>query len=90
LNVNIPDLPADKIRGVRITRQGNSRCLEMYDRRVDPRNHVYYWLTNECVVRDDDPEADSRALASGYISVTPIHHDLTNYPMLKKLREWGL
>ncbi len=90
LNVNIPDLPADKICGVRVTRQGNLKCLEKYDRRVDPRNHVYYWLTNESIQQDEDPGADSHALALGYISVTPIHHDLTNYPMLKRLREWGL
>ena len=89
LNVNIPDLPTDKICGVRVTRQGTLKCLEKYDRRIDPRNHVYYWLTNESVQQDEDPYADSRALALGYISVTPIHHDLTNYPMLKKLREWG-
>jgi len=90
LNVNIPDLPADKIRGVRVTRQGNLKCLERYDRRIDPRNHVYYWLTNTSVQKDENPDSDSCALADGYISVTPIHHDLTNYPMLEKLRQWRL
>ncbi len=88
LNVNIPNLPAAQIRGVRITRQGNLKCLEKYDRRIDPRNHVYYWLTNASVQQDEDPYADSKALAEGYISVTPIHHDLTNYPMLEKLKNW--
>lgn len=88
LNVNVPNLPAEKIRGVRITRQGTQRYLEKYDRRIDPRNHVYYWLANESVARDDDPESDSCALAEGYISVTPIHHDLTSYASLEKLREW--
>lgn len=90
LNVNVPNLPADKIRGVRITRQGNFKCLERYDRRIDPRNHVYYWLANKSFQLDNDPDADSGALAAGYISVTPIHYDLTNYPMLERLREWGL
>jgi 5'-nucleotidase len=90
LNVNVPDLPADKIRGVRVTRQGNLKCLERYDRRVDPRNHVYYWLTNTSVQQDENPDSDSCALAEGYISVTPIHHDLTNYPMIDKLRQWRL
>ncbi len=89
LNVNVPNLPADKISGVRITRQGTQRYVEKYDRRIDPRKHVYYWLTNESVVRDEDPEADSCALASGYISVTPIHHDLTSYATLETLRRWG-
>ncbi len=88
LNVNIPNLPADKIRGVRITRQGNLKALEKYDRRIDPRNHVYYWLTNASIQKDESRDADSHALAMGYISVTPIHHDLTNYPMIEKLRQW--
>ena len=88
LNVNIPNLPAGQIRGVRITRQGNRRTLERYDRRIDPRNHVYYWLTNASTQKDENHDADSCALAMGYISVTPIHHDLTNYPMLKKLMQW--
>ena len=90
LNVNVPNLPAEKIRGVRITRQGTQRYVEKYDRRIDPRNHVYYWLTNESVLLDDDPESDSCALATGYISVTPIHHDLTSYPALERLKGWGL
>ncbi|MDR3566590.1 MAG: 5'/3'-nucleotidase SurE [Syntrophobacteraceae bacterium] len=90
LNVNVPDLPAEKIRGVRITRQGAQRYVEKYDRRIDPRNHVYYWLTNECVFRDKDPDSDSCALASGFISVTPIHHDLTSHPALERLKGWGL
>ena len=90
LNVNVPNLPAEKLLGVRITLQGAQRYVEKYDRRTDPRSHVYYWLTNESVVRDLDPEADSHALASGYISVTPIQHDLTSYPALERLKGWGL
>ncbi len=87
LNVNVPNLPEEKIRGVRFTRQGTQRYLEKYDRRIDPRNHVYYWLANESVSRDDDPDSDSSALAAGYISVTPIQHDLTNYPALEILKK---
>ncbi|MCE5336217.1 MAG: 5'/3'-nucleotidase SurE [Desulfobacteraceae bacterium] len=90
LNVNIPDLPADEVRGIKFTRQGNRKCIEKYDRRCDPRNHLYYWLTNSEIRLDEDPEADSSVLAAGYVSVTPIHHDLTNYPMLQKLKGWRL
>ncbi len=90
LNVNVPNLPADKIRGVRITHQGTMKSLEKYDRRVDPRNHVYYWLCNSALEPDTNPDADSTALAAGYISITPIHHDLTNYPMLDRLRKWPI
>ncbi|MEN6438213.1 MAG: 5'/3'-nucleotidase SurE [Syntrophobacter sp.] len=88
LNVNIPDKPAGEVRGVKVTRQGSTKCIEKYDRRTDPRNHTYYWLCNSAIERDDDPNADSNALAEGFISVTPIHHDLTNYPMMEKLKQW--
>ena len=89
LNVNVPDLPAGKVRGVKVTRQGNMKSLEKYDRRTDPRNHVYYWLCNSAIQADADPEADSSALAAGYISVTPIHHDLTNHSMMEGLKTWS-
>lgn len=89
LNVNFPDMPADRVRGVRVTRQGSMKSLEKYDRRIDPRNHVYYWLCNSSIQEDTDPEADSLAISEGYISITPIQHDLTNYPMLSKLKEWS-
>ncbi len=90
LNVNIPNVPSAQVRGVRITRQGNMKSLERYDRRVDPRSHVYYWLTNTAVVRDHDPSCDSAALAEQYISITPIHHDLTDYETLEVLTHWNL
>jgi 5'-nucleotidase len=89
LNVNVPNLPADKVRGVKVTRQGSMKSLEKYDRRTDPRKHVYYWLCNSAIHPDPDPDADSSALAAGYISVTPIHHDLTNYSMIENLKMWG-
>ncbi|ABK16862.1 5'/3'-nucleotidase SurE [Syntrophobacter fumaroxidans] len=90
LNVNVPNLPADRIRGVKVTRQGHMKMVERYDRRIDPRGHVYYWLTNSALLRDDDPATDSLALARDYISVTPIHHDLTHYEMIDTLGKWNL
>ena len=90
INVNVPDLPAEDVRGVRITHQGIRQCVEAYDRRVDPRNHVYYWLSNSDVISDTDPDADSCAVADGYISVTPIHYDLTRHGMLEELKKWDL
>ena len=90
LNVNVPNVPAEEIRGVRITHQGNLRCIEGYDRRVDPRGHVYYWLRNSSILADNNSFADSHALVENYISVTPIHHDLTHYEFLKDLRTWKL
>lgn len=90
LNVNVPNLPADRVRGVRLTKQGRMRCIETYDRRVDPRNHLYYWLCNSAVEADDDPSADSKAVEEGFISVTPLQHDLTAYATLDAMRSWKL
>jgi len=88
LNVNVPNLPAKDIHGVRITHQGKKKHLERYDRRLDPRDHVYYWLCNSTFTRDTDPSADSSALEEHYISVTPIQYDLTRYEMLEPLKRW--
>jgi len=90
LNVNVPNVPAGEVRGVRITHQGKKKHLERYDRRIDPRGHVYYWLCNSTFTRDTDPEADSLALEGNYISVTPIQYDLTRYAMLDVLKQWQL
>lgn len=90
LNVNVPDVPAEEVSGIRITHQGRMKCVEKYDRRVDPRSHVYYWLCNSAIQPDLDPSADSSALAEKYISITPIHHDLTHYGMIDVLKKWEI
>ncbi len=85
LNVNLPALPPDRIRGVKITRQDTGPLVEHFQRRVDPRERVYYWLAEINERRDPEPDTDYGALNAGYISVTPIHHDLTHYPSLASL-----
>ncbi|MFP3870619.1 MAG: 5'/3'-nucleotidase SurE [Syntrophobacteria bacterium] len=90
LNVNVPALPIDKIRGVKVTRQGVTRFVEKFDRRVDPRDNVYFWQCGSTPPFEEDGDTDASALARGYISVTPIHYDLTNHNFLDRLREWSL
>jgi 5'-nucleotidase len=77
LNVNIPAVAPDRIKGVCITRQGLSRFEERFERRSDPRGHVYYWLAGEKIIEDGNPDNDSVALLEGKITITPIHYDLT-------------
>ncbi len=86
LNVNVPALPVDQVQGVRFTRQDIGPLVEHFERRVDPREHVYYWLAEINERRAPEPETDFGALAAGYISVTPIHHDLTDYRSLEALK----
>ncbi len=87
LNVNLPTLPRDQVLGIKITRQHTGRLVEHFERRVDPRKQVYYWLAEIHERRDLDPETDFGALTAGYISITPIHHDLTDYHALKEMGE---
>jgi 5'-nucleotidase len=90
LNVNVPNVPYSQVRGVKITHQGKMRAVETYDRRSDPRNNVYYWLRNKAILGDPHEEADSTVLAENCISVTPIHHDLTDYTLIQTLKTWEL
>lgn len=90
LNVNVPAVASAKIRGVRITRQGNSRWDDTFDVRVDPNNKTYYWLTGKLDVQDSTDDTDVVAVRNNYISVTPIQYDLTDYRSLKSMRSWKL
>jgi 5'-nucleotidase len=85
-NINVPDLPADRIKGVRLTHQGRLMFREEFHERTDPQRRTYYWLGGELPASEDGEEADSTAVLHGYISVTPLHYDLTDYAALEQLR----
>ena len=89
LNINLPALPRKQIKGIRITRQDVGPLVEHFERRVDPRKHVYYWLAEINERRELDPDTDYGALSQGYISVTPIQHDLTDYSSLQGLQTFA-
>jgi 5'-nucleotidase len=61
---------------------------EEFDKRVDPHNRVYYWLTGQKVKLEKEDDVDDRAILDNKISITPIHFDLTNYDYLDELRKW--
>jgi 5'-nucleotidase len=86
LNVNIPALPPEKIGGVSFTRQGVARFREKFERRIDPRGNVYYWLSGETPLEEGNPDADARALKEKRITITPISYDLTCAEELSRLR----
>jgi 5'-nucleotidase len=85
LNVNIPRLPAEQIKGLRVCRQADARWIEKFVEGRDPSGQPYYWLSGEFVNSDHGDDTDVWALQNGYISVVPSHHDLTNYPAMKTL-----
>lgn len=90
LNVNFPNLPFDQIRGVRLCRQGIGRGPEIFDKRLDPRNQVYYWQRCNSLPAIHHPDIDSSAVDQGFIAITPIKCDMTDYQGLEGLKRWGL
>lgn len=90
LNVNVPNLPRQEIRGYQLTRQGKRRYAETIDARIDPRGRKYYWIGGDDLGFDPDEGTDCVAVHEGFISVTPLHVDLTNYQALQKMRDLQL
>jgi 5'-nucleotidase len=87
LNVNIPKLKKEDIKGIKVARQAKANWVERFDERKDPYGREYYWLTGEFV--NFEPEAkdtDEWALANGYVSVVPIQADMTAYQSLEQLK----
>jgi len=90
LNVNIPAVPVSKIKGVLITKQGKSFWDDYYESRIDPNKKEYFWLTGKMKVLDKTNEYDEIAVKENYVSVTPIHYDLTDYEMLEEVKKWNI
>jgi 5'-nucleotidase len=90
LNVNVPPLPEKEIEGVVVTRQGRAVWNDTFDVRRDPANKEYFWLTGALEDSDRGLEYDQSAVRENYISVTPIHYDLTDYKMLDVMERWGV
>jgi 5'-nucleotidase len=90
LNVNVPSLPPDEVKGVRVTRQGDSAYEELFDAREDPQSVPYYWAAGRYRMSDVDPDTDALALDQGYVSVTPVCFDLTAYDFREELSAWRL
>ncbi len=89
LNVNIPNVDASLIKGVRVCRQAYAKYVEDFDERKDPSGKNYYWLTGEFKNFDKGKDTDVWALEHNFVSVVPVQFDLTNYA-LKKLLETKL
>jgi 5'-nucleotidase len=87
LNINIPGLPREKIKGVRFTRLGVRRYNPLIHERRDPRGASYYWLGGTPgSLESDELDIDLVAVDQGYVSITPLKLDLTNYEELDRLR----
>ncbi len=83
LNINVPPIPEEEIKGVVVTRQGKALFREEFDVRLDPHGKKYYWLTGDKENIENDEQVDDRAIINQKISITPIHYDLTAYSCLE-------
>lgn len=88
LNVNFPK--SNNIKGIKICRQAKAAWEEEFDKRTNPMGKEYYWLTGKFVNHDHGEDTDEWALANNYISIVPVHFDLTAYQAIQQLNSWNL
>lgn len=90
LNVNIPAVNGEEIRGMKVCRQANARWVEEYDERKDPADRDYYWLTGRFELLDEGEDADELALRDNYVTVVPVHYDLTAHHAMEHVNKFDL
>lgn len=88
LNVNVPDLPYERLKGIEVTRLGHRHRAKAAVRGKDPRGREIYWVGSAGAGQDAGPGTDFHAVASGFVSVTPLQIDLTRHAALDDLRAW--
>lgn len=90
LNVNVPNVKEEEIKGVLVTRQGKAVYREHFDKRTDPWGRSYYWMAGEKVELEEEEFVDDTALKNNQVSITPIQFDLTDYANLDLLKSWNV
>lgn len=88
LNVNVPDLPISEIKGIQVTRLGTRHIAEPTIKTLDPRGRRIYWIGQPGPEQDAGPGTDFYAVNTGYVSITPLHLDLTHYKVFDQLSGW--
>ncbi len=88
LNVNIPDISEQAIKGIKVCRQARANWVEEFDKRINPQGKDYYWLTGKFVNLDHGEDTDEWALSNNYVSVVPVQFDLTAHEHIKHIRNW--
>src|SRR3989441_1259448 len=88
LNINLPAIPGDEVKGVKVTHLGSRVFSEEIALMKDPWGKDIYWIGGGRITWTGDADSDFRATSDGYISVTPLHMDMTNYDLLEVVRKW--
>ena len=90
LNVNVPNLPENEIAGILVTKQSKAKWDDIYEKRIDPYGRDYYWLTGKMVEIENELHTDQVAIKNKFVSVTPIHFDLTDYETFEAMKSWNI
>lgn len=90
LNVNIPKLPIENIKGIKYCRQAKANWEEEFDERIDPSGNPYYWLTGVFKNYDKGTDTDIWALENDYVSIVPVHTDMTAHNFIDELKTWEI
>jgi 5'-nucleotidase len=90
LNINVPNLDPDQIRSYRITRQGKRIYGDVVDEKTDPRGRTYYWIGGNELSFEKEAGTDFDAVSQGYVSITPLHPNLTCSPCLREMEAWEI
>ncbi|MEN8187126.1 MAG: 5'/3'-nucleotidase SurE [Bacteroidota bacterium] len=90
LNVNFPKVENANFKGIRVCRQARANWVEEFDKRINPQGKEYYWLTGKFINLDQGEDTDVWALENDYISVVPVHFDLTAHHFIQSLNSWDL
>ncbi|RMG77256.1 MAG: 5'/3'-nucleotidase SurE [Bacteroidetes bacterium] len=86
LNVNIPKLHKDEIKGIKVCRQAIGNWEEEFEKRTDPSGNEYYWLTGTFKLYDSGDDIDIKALEDGYVSIVPVQFDMTAHNKLPEIQ----
>ncbi|MEE2669166.1 MAG: 5'/3'-nucleotidase SurE [Gemmatimonadota bacterium] len=89
-NINLPPIDPKKVKGVRVTSLGQRRYSDTITKALDPSGREYFWIGGGKVSWSGAADSDFEAIQDGYVSVTPVHFDLTNYRLLEEIRGWRM
>jgi 5'-nucleotidase len=90
LNVNVPNLPLQQIRGYAFCKLGKRNYGNIIVEKIDPRKKKYYWIGGDETGYENIPGSDCNAILEKKVSITPLQVDMTNYPLLERMRDWKI
>ena len=88
LNVNVPNVPFEEIKGYKLTTLGKTKFHERYLHRTDPGGNDYFWISGVLLPDDEDPKSDYLTIKQNFISVTPLNSNFTSAPNVEEVKVW--